>query len=94
MNFFLSNRKYHLATALAGLLVLLPLSGFGLEGENILKVTFLDVRQGDSQVIQTPEGKVILIDGGQSATRYSAFDAGEEVILPYLESEGIKKIDT
>jgi len=66
-------------------------------GENlepgILKVTFLDIRQGDSQVIQTPDGKVIVIDGGQSATRYSPFGAGKEVVIPYLESQGIKKID-
>lgn len=59
----------------------------------ILKVTFLDIRQGDSQVIQTPDGRVIVIDGGQSATRYSPFDAGKEVVIPYLESQGIKKID-
>ena len=61
--------------------------------KGILKVTFLDIRQGDSQVIQTPDGKVIVIDGGQSATRYSPFDAGKEVVIPYLESQGVKKID-
>ncbi len=64
-----------------------------LEGKDILKVTFLNIRQGDSEVIQTPDGKVIVIDGGQSATRYSPFDAGVEVVLPYLESQGVKKID-
>ncbi len=58
-----------------------------------LKVTFLDIRQGDSMVIQTPSGKVIVIDGGQKATRYSRFDAGKEVVIPYLESEGVTKID-
>jgi len=56
-------------------------------------VTYLDVHQGDSEVIQTPDGKVIVIDGGQSATRYSPFDAGKEVVIPYLESQGVKKID-
>ena len=61
--------------------------------KGILKVTFLDIRQGDSQVIQTPDGKVIVIDGGQSATRYSPFDAGKEVVIPYLESQGVKKMD-
>jgi beta-lactamase superfamily II metal-dependent hydrolase len=61
--------------------------------KGILKVTFLDIRQGDSQVIQTPDGRVIVIDGGQSATHYSPFDAGKEVVIPYLESQGVKKID-
>ena len=50
-----------------------------------LIVHFLDVRQGDSTLIQTPGGKTILIDGGQSSTYKSPFDAGGEVILPYLE---------
>lgn len=93
MKYLLANWKSPLSTAIAALFFFLPLAGFALEGDDILKVTFLDIRQGDSQVIQTPEGKVILIDGGQSATRYSAFDAGKEVILPFLESEGIKRID-
>jgi len=78
------------------LLAALIFSPFGW-GESlekgILKVTFLNIRQGDSQVIRTPDGKVILIDGGQSATRYSPFDAGKEVVIPYLESQGVKKID-
>lgn len=65
----------------------------GSTEKGILKVTFLNIRQGDSQVIQTPDGKVIVIDGGQSATRYSPFDAGKEVVIPYLESQGVKKID-
>jgi competence protein ComEC len=34
------------------------------EGEKILQVSFLDVGQGDSSLIRTPEGKIILIDGG------------------------------
>ncbi len=93
MSSFLSRLKYLLPAALAVLCLLSCAEGFALEGENLLKVTFLDVRQGDSTLIQTPDGKVILIDGGQSATRYSHFDAGLEVVLPYLEQEGIKKID-
>jgi len=64
-----------------------------LAGKDILKITFLNVRQGDSAVIQTPDNKVIVIDGGQLGTRYSRFDAGEEVLIPFLEKEGIKKID-
>ncbi len=93
MKYLLSNRTSALKTICLTLFLLWPFSGFALEEDNILKVTFLNVRQGDSQVIQTPEGKVILIDGGQSATRYSAFDAGKEVVVPYLQSQGITQID-
>jgi hypothetical protein len=40
----------------------------------VLKVDFVDVQQGDGSVIETPSGKVILIDGGdnQLFARYLA----------------------
>lgn len=40
----------------------------------VLKIDFVDVQQGDGAVIETPEGKVILIDGGdnQLFARYLA----------------------
>nr|HPJ72733.1 MBL fold metallo-hydrolase [bacterium] len=63
------------------------------ETAGVLKVHFLDVNQGDSTLIQTPGGKNILIDGGQSATYRSNFDAGEEVILPFLREAGITRLD-
>lgn len=60
-----------------------------------LEVTFLDVGQGDSIFISTPSGKNILIDGGKRAIPpYSHFDAGKEVILPFLRKREIKRIDT
>ncbi len=60
-----------------------------------LEVTFLDVGQGDSIFISTPGGKNILIDGGKRAIPpYSHFDAGKEVVLPFLKNKGVKKIDT
>jgi L-ascorbate metabolism protein UlaG (beta-lactamase superfamily) len=41
---------------------------------NILKIDFVDVQQGDGSVIETPKGKVMLIDGGdnQLFARYLA----------------------
>lgn len=90
------NASLPILTVFLGLIAALLFSpvGGGASTENgILKVTFLNIRQGDSQVIQTPDGRVIIIDGGQSATRYSPFDAGKEVVIPYLESQGVKKID-
>lgn len=67
-------------------------SGYGLEP---LRVTFLDVWQGDSILIQTPREKVILIDGGQCANEEynSFFDAGRDVVVPFLKEKGIEHID-
>jgi len=75
-------------------LFLLPAGGEAtLSGPDILKVTFLNIHQGDSTLIQTPDKKVILIDGGPRGTAYSRFDAGKDVILPFLKKHGINKID-
>ncbi|MBU1220267.1 MBL fold metallo-hydrolase [Myxococcota bacterium] len=44
------------------------------ERSKVLKVNFIDVMQGDAAVIETPSGRVILIDGGvnQLFSRYLA----------------------
>ncbi len=55
-----------------------------------LKVTMLDVGQGDATLITTPAGKHILIDAGRWSPGYNS---GSDVILPYLETAGVKKLD-
>jgi len=59
-----------------------------------LTVTFLDVGQGDSAFIRTPNNKNILIDaGGTPYWKQSDYDPGEETVIPFLESQKIKKLD-
>lgn len=50
-----------------------------------LKAHFIDVGQGDSELVQLPDGKVMLIDAGEAS-------AGATVVS-YLQSQGIEKID-
>jgi competence protein ComEC len=60
----------------------------------VLEITAIDVGQGDSLLIITPEGKSLLLDsGGLGATSRSDFDIGEEVVSPYLWSRGISHLD-
>ncbi|HEY7404629.1 MAG TPA: DNA internalization-related competence protein ComEC/Rec2 [Candidatus Angelobacter sp.] len=59
-----------------------------------LEVTAIDVGQGDSLLIVSPEGKTMLIDAGGSISRvHSEFDFGEDVVAPYLWSRGLEHLD-
>lgn len=58
-----------------------------------LIITFLNVGQGDSILITTPQKKAILIDGGTYPREWSTFDAGKYVVVPYLKRQGIRKLD-
>jgi competence protein ComEC len=57
-----------------------------------LRITFLDVGQGDSSVMELPDGTTLLFDGGGSSYR-SAFDVGRSILAPYLWYHGISKVD-
>ena len=59
-----------------------------LSRDNNFSITFLDVGQGDSSLVELPDKRVMLIDGGTHDP-----DMGRRVIAPYLWSKGIKDID-
>jgi competence protein ComEC len=61
----------------------------------VLEVTAVDVGEGDSNLIVTPEGKALLIDAGgpTGGPHISEFDVGENVVSPYLWSRGFKRLD-
>jgi competence protein ComEC len=57
----------------------------------LLRVTFLDVGQGDSTLVQTPSGRTLLVDGG--GVSGGRFDFGERVLLPALLHRGVRGLD-
>ncbi|HEY2857596.1 MAG TPA: ComEC/Rec2 family competence protein [Terracidiphilus sp.] len=62
-----------------------------------LLVEAIDVGQGDSLLLITPEGKTLLVDGGGFGggphQTTSDFDIGEEVVSPALWARGIRHLD-
>jgi competence protein ComEC len=62
----------------------------------VLEVTAIDVGQGDSLLVVSPDGGTLLVDAGGpiGPTAYnSRWDIGEEVVAPYLWSRHIRRLD-
>lgn len=67
-----------------------------------LRISFIDVGQGDSILIEYPrQEKIVLIDSGGLLRfevdgwqrRKSEYEVGRQVVVPYLKGRGISKID-
>ena len=56
-----------------------------------LRVTHLNVGQGDAAVVELPRSKVLVIDAGGTTT--GDFDTGEGIVGPFLRSRKILKVD-
>ncbi|MGG4342785.1 ComEC/Rec2 family competence protein [Paenibacillus lautus] len=89
---------------LSGVLVFLLYAGYqspSMHGAGL--VQFLDVGQGDSILVTTPEGKHILIDGGGTVNfrkekdiwkeRKSPYEVGAKVVVPLLKKRGVHRLE-
>jgi len=81
---------------LMALLLSLNIAVFGPRGEasamarGVMRVSFIDVGQGDAILIELPGGRCVLTDAGM---RSANFDAGERIVTPFLKRRGISTID-
>jgi competence protein ComEC len=60
-------------------------------GDRSLRVSFLDVGQGDAVLVELPEGPRLLVDGGPGGAQ--RFDVGERVLAPFLWNRGAARLD-
>jgi competence protein ComEC len=103
---FHSQRQWAVFASRTSLLVLFVLiflivtSPFHISAERgALEVTILDVAQGDSILVVSPEGSTLLIDGGgafqgfRGREEHLGPDPGEDAVSAYLWSRGIQRLD-
>jgi competence protein ComEC len=79
------------AVALAAAAISLGAREIVRRGRSDLRVTFIDVGQGDAALVEAPGGHALLIDGGGSFD--GSFDPGERVIEPLLRARGIDRLE-
>lgn len=87
--------RYWRVRAVIGALIVLCISTIGViglwpwqapsEASGLLRVTFIDVGQGDAAWLNTPDGLDILIDGGE--------DTEDSELFSYLQAHGVTDIE-
>ena len=60
----------------------------------VLEVSAIDVGQGDSLLVVSPQGRTLLVDaGGPVGQLTTRWDVGEQVVAPFLWSRRIRRLD-
>ncbi|NLY55069.1 MAG: MBL fold metallo-hydrolase [Firmicutes bacterium] len=82
-----ASKRFKLWTLLVGSLIVLCWVGMALAAaaDGLLEVHFIDVGQGDSILVLTPDGKVMLVDAGDQRSG--------RVVANYLRAQGVRQID-
>ena len=64
----------------------------GVGARETLRTTLLDVGQGSSTLIELPDGRTVLVDGGGYES--DRFNVGEALIAPFLWQKRLWRLDT
>lgn len=85
----MSKRNYRFRLTMA-VLIIAAVILHNAGSEEKFRASFLDTGTGQCTVIETPDGRTILIDCG---TKTETYDSGERTIIPYLKRTGVERID-
>ncbi len=88
--------KIALSLAAVAVIILIVDAGYWVNRRFLhddLRVTALDVGQGNAALVELPGGKCMLIDGG-GFTGSSTFDVGKMIVAPFLWRNKIGTVDT
>jgi competence protein ComEC len=90
---FVRPRKAGVALALTLVLILAVRAvPFDRDGDGALRLTFLSVGQGDATLVQLPDGKRLLVDGGGSHGD-DQLRVGQRLLGPALHHLGVQRLD-
>lgn len=98
----LGGSRYAVILCAAALALLLYKGYYAEKLNGAGMISYLDVGQGDSILITTPEGAHILVDGGGTVSfgnreewriRRSPFEVGAKTLVPLLKQRGIHRLD-
>ncbi len=83
-------QKVFVVAGLSALLLFFWPRAFHSLGDE-LTITAIDVGQGESLLIDFPNGEIMVMDGG--GFYKNRFDVGRRIVAPFLWNRGIRKID-
>lgn len=92
--FTLTRTSYRMAVVAIGTMLILADGAYWWNerfNRQELRVTHLNVGQGDAAVVELPNSQVMLIDAGGAAV--GDFDTGESIVAPFLRARKILKVD-
>jgi competence protein ComEC len=84
-------RALALAAVACGTWIVAGPSAFARGREGLLRVTYLDVGQGDAAIVQLPDGRTLSIDAG--GLPGGTFDIGSRVVSPAFWALGVRRLD-